>query len=186
VSRARGAAWGTAALLVAAILVAAACGGGADPGLGSTDDSAPGTAAPGSPSTAPGAPTTSTSPPSTTSPDADDEVEVTSGLPEGWPDDLPIPSDAVLGLGQRTEQDDGQVLLTADFTVGDDGANVYTAFLGALEDDADTTILQRSSGDTDSGFVGSVSFERGDYSGNVAVDTATGTTILSVSVVLDG
>jgi hypothetical protein len=183
VSRARGAAWGTAALLVASILVAAACGGGADPGLGSTDDS---TAAPGSTPTAPGAPTTATSTPSTTSPDSDDEVEVTSGLPDGWPDDLPIPSDAVLELGQRTEQDDGQVLLTADFTVGDDGANVYTAFLGALEDDADTTILQRSSGDTDSGFVGSVSFERGDYSGNVAVDTATGTTILSVSVVLDG
>lgn len=116
--------------------------------------------------------------------DGDDEVEVSSGLPEGWPDDLPIPDDAVLQLGQRTPQEDDSVLLTADFSVEDGGANVHTSFLEALQDGG-ATILQRSSGGTDGGFVGSISFTSSGYTGNVAVDEVDGTTLLSVSVVVD-
>jgi len=167
------------ALVLALGASAGACGGGEDPSFG-PDDSAPASAsADGSTSS-----TTAGAPTSTTTPTvAEADVEVSSELPEGWPDDLPIPDDAILELGQRTEAEDGSVLLTADFTVEDGGANVYTAFLDGLEGDG-TTILQRSSGGTENGFVGSISFSRDNYDGNVAVDEATGRTILSVSVVL--
>ena len=165
-----------AAALTGLVLVLAACGGGDVPDLG-PDDSTPVGAADGSTTTTTSVPaTTTTSLPG-------NEVEVTSELPEGWPDDLPVPSDAELELGQRTEQEDGSVLLTADFTVDDGGANVYTAFLQGLQGSG-TTVLQRSSGGTESGFVGSISFARDDYEGNIAVDEATGRTILSVSVVI--
>jgi hypothetical protein len=184
VTRVRGAR-GAAALL-AVPLVLAACGGGEDPSFGATDDSTPTVeTSAGVTTTLAGGATSTTAPTTTTLPVPEDgDVEVSSTLPEGWPDDLPVPDDAVLELGQRTEQDDDRVLLTADFTVPDEGANVYTAFLRALEADSATTILQRSSGDTEAGFVGSASFERPEYSGNFAVDTATGETTLTVSVVL--
>jgi hypothetical protein len=170
-----------AAVLVALLL--GGCGGGAEPDLG-PDDSAPSPveAAAGSTTVAPGAAPT-TAPPTTTTSLPGGDVEVSSDLPEDWPDDLPVPGDAVLELSQRTEQEDGSVLLTADFTVDDGGANVYTAFLAGLEGEG-TTVLQRSSGGTDDGFVGSISFSRADYEGNVAVDEVTGSTVLSVSVVL--
>ena len=122
---------------------------------------------------------------STSTTSGDDEgapdIEVGTDLPEGWPDDLPIPADAVLEFSQRTEEEDGTVVLTADFSVDDGGANVYTAFLDDLEE-AGATILQRSSGSTDRGYVGSISFETDDYNGNISVDAAAGTTILTVSV----
>lgn len=175
--------WSTAAasVLCSGLLAAtsAGCGSSDAPDLTGPDDSA--TPAPTDDMGTDGAPTTT----STTEAEGESLVEVTSDLPDGWPDDLPIPARAVLRLGQRTEQPDGQVLLTADFSVADGGANVYTAFLRALEEDDGTTILQRSSGGTESGFVGSVSFQRSAYAGNAAIDTATGTTILSVSVVLE-
>jgi hypothetical protein len=170
----------------ALVLVLASCGGGEDLDLSGTDDSlAPATSvtAPVTASTAPGSSTTA-APTTSTSVADEGDVEVSSGLPDGWPDDLPIPEDAVVELGQRTEGEDGLVLLTVDYTIDDSGANVYTSLLQALEQDSGTTILQRSSGDTEAGFVGSVSFERPDYSGNAAVDTATGGTILTMSVVL--
>jgi hypothetical protein len=185
VSGRRGASLAVATLVATLALVLGACGGGEDLDLSGTDDSLVPAASITTPSTGGSTPGSSTSAPTTSTSVSDDgEVEVSSGLPDGWPDDLPTPDGAVVELGQRTEGDDGLVLLTVDYTVEDGGANVYTAFLRALEQDSGTTILQRSSGDTEAGFVGSISFEREDYSGNVAVDTATGGTILTLSVVL--
>jgi len=127
---------------------------------------------------------TTTAPPAEGSDGGGDEdapdIEVSTQLPEGWPDDLPIPEDAVLEFSQRTEGTGGLVL-TADFTVQDGGANVYTDMLDDLEEGG-ATILQRSSGSTDAGYVGSLSFETSDYTGNVAVDAFGGTTTLTVSV----
>lgn len=162
-------------------LLLGACGSTEDPlsdGPGQPD---PSVGAGQSTSTTAAAETTT----STSTADGDDgdapDIEVSTELPEGWPDDLPIPGDAVLEFSQRTEEDDGTVVLTADFSVDDGGANVYTAFLDDLED-AGATILQRSSGSTDRGYVGSISFETDDYNGNISVDAAGGTTILTVSV----
>lgn len=182
--RPRGAAALAAVLVVLGLT--AACGGGEDVDLGGTDDSTVASSDATSSSTAaPGEQDDTTTSTTDAAEDDDTEVEVTISLPEGWPDDLPIPDDAEVELGQRTEQADGRVLLTVDFVVPDGGANVYTAFLRALEQDSGTTILQRSSGSTDTGFVGSISFGRDDYSGNVAVDGVDAETVLTVSVVLD-
>jgi hypothetical protein len=165
---------GLAAGLLGLSLLLGACGSTEDPvsdGPGQPDPSI------GTPSSTTAAETTTTAGDDEDAPD----IEVGTELPDGWPDDLPIPGDAVLEFSQRTEEDDGTLVLTADFSVDDGGANVYTAFLDDLSD-AGATILQRSSGTTDRGYVGSISFETDDYTGNVSVDAAGGTTVLTVSV----
>lgn len=162
----------------------AACGGGDDPFEGSESPSSSAAADGADPTASTAGDAGST----TTAGGADGEAEIDVGLelPDGWPDDLPLPDDAVLELGQRTEGADGSVLLTADLFVDDDGANVYTAYLESLQDELDATILQRSSGETDTGYVGSISFSTDDYRGNVAVDDLGEGTTLTISVVLDG
>lgn len=175
---------GAGALLALVVALLTACGGGEDPFEGS-EGSSTSTAADGADATAStdgdGSTTTTTG-----GGDGEADIDVGLELPEGWPDDLPLPDDAVLELGQRTEGADGSVLLTADLFVDDDGANVYTAYLESLQDELDATILQRSSGETETGYVGSISFSTDDYRGNVAVDDLGEGTTLTISVVLDG
>jgi len=117
--------------------------------------------------------TTTLAPPTSTTgvPGAEFDVDTTSGeLPEGWPENFPVPEDAPVMF---SAVDEG--VLSTTVRVDEKTAREVLDFYRDAIDDAGFDVIEDANG--------GITFDAGEYNGNVFVSRSQGLTTATLTVV---